>query len=153
MSEEARDLEKDLWSAMIASCTCHAKSPETKWHDKTCTYALHADSLGEIQRLKALINSPITSDFIEGVKVEIPHQEYRWGAEHDAGKQANDWFWLIGFLAGKALRAAMSDDTDKAKHHIITTAATLGNWFKSLEGSSSMRPGIESIPLGGEENG
>jgi len=91
--------------------------------------------------LEATINNPLTHDFIEGVKVEIPFQEYKWGSEHDAGKLSSDWFWLIGYLSGKALRSAIEGDEEKAKHHIITTAAALGNWFKQICDAGTMRPG------------
>lgn len=98
----------------------------------------------EIARLHALINTPHTHDFLEAVKLEMPHQRDRWGAEHDAGKTPADWFWLVGYLAGKALHALVSGNVEKAKHHVITTAAALGNWFLAITGeSTSMRPGID----------
>lgn len=100
--------------------------------------------LSEIDRLTGLINTPHTHDFIEAVRLEMPHQRVRWGAEHDAGKTPADWFWLVGYLAGKALHAIVSGNREKAKHHVITTAATLGNWFLAITGeSTSMRPGID----------
>lgn len=97
----------------------------------------------EVARLNALINTPHTHDFIEAVKLEMPHQRERWGVEHDAGKAPMDWFWLVGYLAGKALHQAHGGDPEKAKHHIITTAAALGNWFLAITGENTkMRPGI-----------
>lgn len=98
----------------------------------------------EVQRLQALINTPHTHDFLEAVKYEMPHQRERWGAEHGAGKTALDWFWLIGYLAQKATYSFLAGDIEKAKHHVITTAAALGNWFLSITGeSTAMRPGID----------
>ena len=97
------------------------------------------------ERTDALINTPHTHDFIEAVRLEMPHQRERWGSSHDAGKTPADWFWLIGHLAGKAVVAAVKGDIEKAKHHVITSAAALGNWFLAITGeSTSMRPGIES---------
>lgn len=91
-----------------------------------------------------IINTPETADFMAGVPLEAVHQRERWGAEHDAGKQPLDWFWLIGYLAQKAADAAMRGDLDKAKHHTISTAAALANWHAALAGAdTSMRPGIE----------
>jgi len=106
----------------------------------------HSEYDAEINDLRSLINNPITNDFIEGVTVEIPHQENRWGTDHDAGKDPSDWFWLVGYLSGKALFSAMAGDVEKARHHIITAAAALGNWFKSLENDSNMKPGGKNIP-------
>lgn len=99
----------------------------------------------ELRRLQSLINTPHTHDFIDAVRLEMPHQRERWGAEHDSGKTPADWFWLVGFLAGKALHALVSGNVEKAKHHVITTAAALGNWFLAITGeSTAMRPGIDT---------
>ena len=65
------------------------------------------------------------------------------GSEHDAGKAPADWFWLVGYLAGKALHAHAAGDTTKAEHHIITTAAALANWHLAMFGKTDMRPGID----------
>jgi hypothetical protein len=91
-----------------------------------------------------VINTPETADFMAGVPLEAAHQRERWGSTHDAGKTAADWFWLVGFLAGKAMNAASAGQVDKAKHHTISTAAALANWHAALAGiDTSMRPGIE----------
>ncbi len=91
-----------------------------------------------------IINSPETADFMAAVPLEAAHQRERWGTDHDSGKGPQDWFWLIGYLGGKALRAAIDGATEKAKHHTISTAAALANWHAALDGASSkMRPGIE----------
>jgi hypothetical protein len=87
------------------------------------------------------INTPEINDFIEAVRNEALHQRERWGSEHDAGKTDADWLWLVGFLAGKAIRP---DNTpEKQLHHIITTAAALLNWHAAKIGAhNAMRPGI-----------
>jgi hypothetical protein len=93
----------------------------------------------ELKRLDALINSPHTVDFLKAVELEALHQRERWGAEHDAGKTDADWFWLIGYLAGKALHKP-----EKQLHHIITTAAACLNWHAMKTGADTrMRPGID----------
>jgi len=90
--------------------------------------------------LKNLIDTPHTTDFFEAVKLEAAHQRERWGTEHDAGKADQDWFWLLGYLAGKAIRPG---EDDKKKHRIIATAAACLNWFRHVTGDSTdMRPGI-----------
>lgn len=99
---------------------------------------------GEIKPGETHLNTPELHDFAKGVVSEAQHQRARWGAEHDAGKTDGDWFWLVGFLAGKALHAAGAGNIEKALHHTISTAAALGNWHAALSGASNtMRPGID----------
>ncbi len=95
------------------------------------------------------LNVPETKDFLRGIELEAAHQRFRWGADHDEGKHALDWFWLIGYLAQKAAMSAMAGDFEKAKHHTISTAAALANWHLRLCGvDTSMRPGIAAPPEG-----
>jgi hypothetical protein len=109
----------------------------------------------EIARLKALLNTPQTRDWCEAVKVEAAHQRERWGADHDAGKTPADWFWLVGYLAGKALAAAYGGDEGSfrlAMHHTISAGAALANWHAALSGADTrMRPGIDPVERGIEE--
>lgn len=91
-----------------------------------------------------------TSEWFEGVRKEAAYQVARWGVEHDAGKGPEHWFWLVGYLAGKALRSAMDGDLEKAKHHTISTGAALLGWHARLSGvATQFRPGIE--PPEGED--
>ena len=107
--------------------------------DVTISREEYEDLKDEIARLQGLINSPHTADFIEAVQLEAAHQKERWASEHDAGKTDADWFWLIGYLAGKAL-----NKPEKQLHHIITTAAACLNWHAARTGTDNrMRPGIE----------
>jgi hypothetical protein len=105
----------------------------------------HAELLArEVKRLRGRINSPELHHFAAGAVLEAVHQRERYPSEHDAGKDGADWFWLVGFLAGKALRAVGDDDRDKALHHCISTAAALANWHAAIMGvQADMRPGIE----------
>jgi hypothetical protein len=110
----------------------------------------------EIERLDGLINTPHIEDFLTAVRLEAAHQRERWGVEHDAGKTDVDWFWLIGYLAGKALNEGKSAPdaintrtfpptsfVTKQLHHIITTAAACLNWHMQKRGDDTrMRPGI-----------
>lgn len=96
---------------------------------------LHA-AADEIERMDGLINNPHTADFLEAVRLEAAHQRERWAADHDAGKTDPDWFWLIGYLAGKAL-----NKPEKQLHHIITTAAACLNWHMARTVGNTMRPG------------
>lgn len=104
--------------------------------------ARDAEKDAEIARLNAIINSPQSDDFLRAVSTEAEHQRQRWGSDHDAGKTPADWFWLVGYLGGKALHSQAAGDTDKAEHHIITTAAACANWHRAMFGRTDMRPGI-----------
>jgi hypothetical protein len=97
-----------------------------------------------VAELEALISTPTTDHWFDGVRLEAAHQQERWGSSHDGGKTPLDWFWLIGYLAQKAATSAMAVDADKAKHHTISTAAALLNWHRHISGEmNAMRPGIE----------
>lgn len=122
----------------------------------------------ELQRLEALINNPHTADFTEAVRTEAAHQRERWGAAHDDGKGDEDWFWLIGYLAGKALHTPIRKDLaerltlsidrpseaidlsaeslrEKQLHRIITIGAAALNWHAAAAGiDNRMRPGTEA---------
>lgn len=97
----------------------------------------------ERDALQALLNTPEVDEFDKAVPLEAAHQVQRWGARHDAGKTPADWFWLVGYLAGKAVAAHIGGNTEKAKHHCVSTAAALRNWHAHVRtGESAMRPGI-----------
>lgn len=98
----------------------------------------------EAARLTALINTPEIIDFVKAVQIEAVHQRERWGSEHDEGKTAADWFWLLGYLAGKAITADKGGDREKLLHHIVTTAAACSNWHAQVLGLCDMRPGIKA---------
>lgn len=102
-----------------------------------------AELRAEVERLNAIVNTPQANDFLRAVSTEAEHQRQRWGSDHDAGKTPADWFWLVGYLAGKALHAHAAGDVAKAEHHIITTAAALANWHLATFGRTDMRPGID----------
>jgi hypothetical protein len=89
------------------------------------------------------LNTPEVMDFIKGIRLEAAHQRERWGTDHDAGKTDADWFWLVGYLAGKALHKP-----EKRLHHLVTCAAALANWHLHSLGKTNMRPGI--APPSGE---
>lgn len=105
----------------------------------------------ERARLNLIVNSPQSDDFLRAVSTEAEHQRQRWGSEHDSGKQPADWFWLVGYLAGKALHAHAAGDAVKAEHHVITTAAALANWHRAMFGNTNMRPGIDGAAAMSEE--
>lgn len=89
-----------------------------------------------VQELETLINTPQTRIFLLAVKMEAAHQINRWGKPRDRAKAPADWFWLVGYLAGKALAAAIIGDRDKALHHTISSAAVLANWHAAIKEGS-----------------
>jgi hypothetical protein len=127
---------------------------------KTLTDREYEDLLAkarEGERLSALINTPELVDFPVAVHLEAIHQEERWGRKDRESKAPIDWFWLVGYLAGRALEhdkeadrldaeaAAESSEAgrafcarhialhrEKAVHHTITTAAALNHWHASM---------------------
>ena len=103
-----------------------------------------SNSLKREEELRALLNTPETDDFFRGVPLEAAHQRHRWPSEQDAGKTPADWFWLVGYLAGKCLASHIAGNRDKALHHAISTAAALANWHRAIKGVGNMRPGIDS---------
>lgn len=131
--------------------TVMKESPEGYWVQAADFDAqrLRADTAeAEVKRLEALLNTPHTADWFEGVKLEAGHQIRRWSSGHDAGKGPADWFWLIGYLAQKAMTSEMLGNEEKAKHHTISTGAALLNWFRAITGdSNAMRPGIDDAAL------
>lgn len=106
---------------------CGCKSSE---HKPECPIEVVAD---EVTRLKTLINTPELADFDKGVPLECAHQIERWGQAHDRSKSAENWYWLVGYLAGKALRASIKGEREKALHHTISSAAALRNWHRAIQ--------------------
>ena len=86
----------------------------------------------EIERLTNLVNTPMYQPFDRAVKLEAAHQVNRWGTVHDRKKEPQEWFWLVGYLAGKALRAHLSGDRVKATHHTVSSAAVLFHWHAHI---------------------
>jgi len=105
----------------------------------------------ELTNLRAMIDTPHTGDFLTALPLEAAHQIKRWGTAHDEGKTPFDWFWLVGYLAQKAAAAAVAGDEEKAKHHAISTAACMLNWFRRLTGDDlTFQPGTDA-PVGEAE--
>jgi hypothetical protein len=106
---------------------------------KTLLEAEHAEltsNAADGVRLRAIINTPELEHFLRAVHLEAVHQIERWGEAGDRNKRPADWFWLVGYLGGKALHSAISGDHDKARHHCISTAAALYNWHCAISGTS-----------------
>lgn len=98
------------------------------------------------EQLRELVNSPEVENFLRGVHIEAVHQVDRWGTANDRAKRPADWFWLVGYLAGKALASAVAGNRDKALHHCISTAAALYNWHCAIKGIDvRMAPGSSDV--------
>jgi hypothetical protein len=100
--------------------------------------ALHDERM-EHGLLQELLSRPEIDDFWEGIVCEAGHQRQRWGEAHDRDKSAENWFWLIGYLSGKALRASIEGNKAKAKHHTISTAAALFQWHQAIKADETDR--------------
>ena len=81
----------------------------------------------EVDRLKKLIWTPHTKDFLKAVEIEAAHQRDRWGDAHDKMKTNVDWYWTLGWLSEKAVR---HESQEKRLHHMVTSAALLLNWHR-----------------------
>ena len=86
----------------------------------------------EVDRLTTLLNTPLLDDFTAAVQREAAHQRERWGEAHDARKAPEDWFWTLSYLAGKALRAQLDEDRERALHHTVSSAALLLCWHRQI---------------------
>lgn len=105
----------------------------------------HEDLVAKCCQMHQLLNTPSVDSFLEGTRIEIAHQIDRWGTVHDRAKQPQDWFWLLGYLGGKALRAHVDGDIEKALHHTISTAAVLGNWYTHILYGGQFTPGASDL--------
>lgn len=100
----------------------------------------------ELERLRGLLNTPEIDSFLRAVHLEAVHQVERWGTTDDRAKRPADWFWLIGYLAGKALHSQVGGNAEKALHHCISTAAALYNWHCAIKGVDvRMCPGSSDV--------
>lgn len=101
------------------------------------------DAKHNLVEASRLWEGPETDDWLQGVRKEAAHQTARWGVEGEDGKDWTDFFWLVGYLTGKALRSSLEGDQEKARHHTISTGAVLLNWHACLVGiAHRFRPGI-----------
>lgn len=125
---------------------CHAVDMKFR-RQAGCSMSALMDRARELEaeneRLNALLNTPELHDFAKAVVLEAAHQRGRW-APDDVAKSDADWFWLIGYLAGKALHTPVSKDLarvggvfetavrDERLHRIITVAAAAANWHAQV---------------------
>ena len=93
---------------------------------------MFGNAADELRRLDSLLNTPSIEHFLESVRLEAAHQSERWGFEHDNAKEPEDWFWLVGYLAGKALYASRTGDRVKALHHTISVSAVMSHWHEYI---------------------
>jgi len=130
---------------LIRICSAKIRSEMKTEADREMAANLLEEIYALAKKQHNLINVPHTDEWFEAVRLEAAHQIERHGSEHDAGKTPADWFWLLGYLAGKALAAFLRGDMEKGKHHIISSSAVLLNWHRNVTGdNTSMRPGIDS---------
>ena len=92
------------------------------------------EALAKVAVIEKSLDGPETADWIAGVRKEAAHQV---ATQDDRWKKPADWFWLVGYLAGKCLAAAIGGDMEKARHHTISTGAALLNWHASMTEAGS----------------
>lgn len=93
----------------------------------------HADLTAEVDRLKMLLGTPEIVDFAKAVVREAAFQREKWGPDHDWEKTDDNWFWTLGWLAGKAVTDPHGPDDkrtalERKLHRIVTAAALACNW-------------------------
>ena len=81
------------------------------------------------------ISTPEVENFIRAVKREAAHQKKAWKAT-DPLKTSADWYWLVGYLGGKALMDPHEESDARSKrerrmHRIITVAAACLHWHEA----------------------
>ena len=131
---DIRDMEKQ---AAVELSQHHGAKVESLLRERAQLMREAQDLRAEVDRLAGLLNTPHTGNFFDSVQLEAGHQVLRWGTEHDHHNEPTDWFWLIGFLAGKAVSIP-----EKRKHHIISSAAVLLNWYRRETGDEhTFQPG------------
>lgn len=93
----------------------------------------------ELEKLRGLVNTPEIDLFLRAVHLEAVHQVERWGTTDDRAKRPADWFWLVGYLSGKALHAANSESLPRYRHkkrggtyEVISVGEDENNRGKSL---------------------
>lgn len=100
-----------------------------------------------VEELERMFSTPVVDDFMKALPLEAAYQQKKWGTSHDAGKSAEDWIFLVGYLLGKAREADKRGTLEKALHHTITAAAACLNWHRYMCGDATgMRPGIQEHP-------
>ncbi|MFM0405249.1 hypothetical protein [Paraburkholderia dipogonis] len=90
-----------------------------------------------VAELNAIIHTPESDEFLKGVSIEAEYQRQLHGIDAtEARFDWHQWFWVTGYLLGKALAACKSGEGDgeKAKHHLVTSAALINNWHNTLTG-------------------
>lgn len=131
----------------FAANDCMASHAKGSWRDKVNSIKALALSAkrNEADAEKFLeLSTPEIHDFMVAVEREAAHQRDRWRNDHDAGKTAEDWLWLVAYLSTKASQASRYKDRDKYFHHIITAAAACCNWHAyATEQFTGMRAGTD----------
>jgi hypothetical protein len=95
--------------------------------------AHHAGLASEVERLRALLNTPEVSDFAKGVVLEAAHQREKWD---DETKRDFDWAAVAHWLLAKALiNPPQNDGTvgEKARlHRLVALGALVANWHAAV---------------------
>lgn len=101
--------------------------------DRICT-AIHEACQ---EREQEILNTPEIEDFLKAVKIEAAHQKERWQCT-DPEKMDAEFFWLLGWLGGKAIHDPHDPDDkrtprERKLHRIIALAAAAFNWHEQVK--------------------
>lgn len=94
--------------------------------------AAKAIDAGAQEDFAAMLQEPGGEQFVAAMRLEAAHQAMRWGLPEDREKSAENWFWLLGFIGGKALRAQLEGNRQDAMKHTIEAAACLMHWHRAI---------------------
>ena len=98
----------------------------------------------ELRRLRRILNTPVYQPFLEAVRAEAAHQAARANEYEDETKSADDWFWLLDHLQGKAMASHQNGNFDHALHHTISSAAVLFHWHAAITAQQAQAPPPET---------
>jgi DNA repair exonuclease SbcCD ATPase subunit len=93
--------------------------------------------------LNGLVNTPHTDNFLDAVRLEAAYQRST-REEDDRKKTPEEWFWTLGYLAGKVIRPGQTKE--KELHHIVTSAALCMNWHRHASGEAKKDSGESERP-------
>ena len=87
----------------------------------------------EVDRLKSVLGTPEVEDFLKAVEREAAYQREHWGKGHDEVKSHANWYWLLGWLGGKAVMDPHEPGDERTPrerrlHRIVTVAAVAFHW-------------------------
>lgn len=106
-------------------------------HERALPWTEHGCDECHALLIRAMIYNPEVESFLTGVLIEVEHQKDRW-KDSDPMKSDADWYWLIGWLGGKAVMDPHPPEDprtpkERRLHRIIAVAAAACNWHEAVK--------------------